>query len=46
MFIPELTSVRLLDEIQTAGYRGSCTQLKEFVRWGYVQRRRQRDRTV
>ncbi len=29
---PELTAVRLFDEIQAAGYRGSLTQLKVFVR--------------
>ncbi|MBA2305706.1 MAG: IS21 family transposase [Acidobacteria bacterium] len=29
---PELSSVRLLEEIQAAGYKGSYTQLKEFVR--------------
>jgi len=30
--LPELTSVRLLDEIRGAGYGGGYTQLKEFVR--------------
>jgi transposase len=29
---PELSSVRLLEEIQAAGYRGGYTQLKEYVR--------------
>jgi transposase len=29
---PELSSVRLLEEIQAAGYPGSYTQLKEYVR--------------
>lgn len=29
---PELSAVRLLDEIRGAGYAGSYTQLKEFVR--------------
>jgi transposase len=29
---PELSSVRLLEEIRAAGYTGSYTQLKEFVR--------------
>jgi len=30
--LPELTSVRLLEEIRAAGYTGSYTQLKEYVR--------------
>ena len=30
--LPELTSVRLLEEIRAAGYAGGYTQLKEFVR--------------
>jgi transposase len=29
---PQLSAVRLLDEIRAAGYAGSYTQLKEFVR--------------
>ncbi len=29
---PELTAVRLFDEVRAAGYRGSLTQLKVFVR--------------
>jgi transposase len=29
---PELTAVRLFDEVQAAGYPGSLTQLKAFVR--------------
>jgi transposase len=29
---PRLTSVRLLEEIRAAGYRGGYTQLKEYVR--------------
>lgn len=29
---PELTAVRLLEEIQAAGYPGGYTQLKEYVR--------------
>ena len=29
---PELSSVRLLEEIEAAGYTGSYTQLKEYVR--------------
>jgi transposase len=29
---PELSAVRLLDEIRAAGYTGGYTQLKEFVR--------------
>jgi transposase len=29
---PELTAVRLFDEVRAAGYSGSLTQLKEFVR--------------
>jgi transposase len=29
---PELTAVRLFDEVQAAGYRGSYTQVKEYVR--------------
>lgn len=30
--LPELTSVRLMEEIRAAGYTGGYTQLKEFVR--------------
>jgi transposase len=30
---PELTAVRLFDEVRAAGYPGSLTQLKAFVRW-------------
>ena len=29
---PELTAVRLFEEVHTAGYPGSLTQLKVFVR--------------
>src|SRR5207302_8821386 len=29
---PELTAVRLFDEVRAAGYAGSLTQLKGFVR--------------
>jgi len=29
---PELTAVRLLEEITAAGYPGGCAQLKEYVR--------------
>jgi transposase len=29
---PELTAVRLFDEVQAAGYAGSYTQVKEYVR--------------
>ena len=29
---PELTAVRLFDEVQAAGYDGSYTQVKEYVR--------------
>lgn len=31
---PELTAVRLFDEVQAAGYEGSYTQVKEYVRRG------------
>ena len=30
---PELSAVRLLDEIRAAGYTGSYTQLQEYVQW-------------